>query len=113
VDRRRDAARERRNGFGPTWTESERAALAALSRISLSCTDARGGTRTRTGSPPGDFKSPAFAISPPGPRAGNGTRTRDPNLGKVVLYQLSYSRNSDSEPRLRKRGSSSARHRQH
>ncbi len=27
-------------------------------------------------------------------RAGNGTRTRDPNLGKVVLYQLSYSRNS-------------------
>ena len=25
-------------------------------------------------------------------RAGNGTRTRDPNLGKVVLYQLSYSR---------------------
>src|ERR1043166_7353520 len=27
-------------------------------------------------------------------RAGNGTRTRDPDLGKVVLYQLSYSRNS-------------------
>jgi hypothetical protein len=27
-----------------------------------------------------------------GTRAGNGTRTRDPNLGKVVLYQLSYSR---------------------
>ena len=25
-------------------------------------------------------------------RAENGTRTRDPNLGKVVLYQLSYSR---------------------
>src|SRR5215203_4943528 len=25
-------------------------------------------------------------------RAGNGTRSRDPNLGKVVLYQLSYSR---------------------
>mgnify|MGYP000297474744 CR=1 FL=1 len=25
--------------------------------------------------------------------AGNETRTRDPNLGKVVLYQLSYSRN--------------------
>ena len=24
--------------------------------------------------------------------AGNGVRTRDPNLGKVVLYQLSYSR---------------------
>ena len=26
-------------------------------------------------------------------RAGNGTRTRDINLGKVALYQLSYSRN--------------------
>ena len=25
--------------------------------------------------------------------AGNETRTRDPDLGKVVLYQLSYSRN--------------------
>ena len=25
-------------------------------------------------------------------KAGNGTRTRAPNLGKVVLYQLSYSR---------------------
>ncbi len=24
--------------------------------------------------------------------AGNGTRTRDSYLGKVVLYQLSYSR---------------------
>lgn len=24
--------------------------------------------------------------------AGNETRTRDPHLGKVVLYQLSYSR---------------------
>ena len=25
-------------------------------------------------------------------RAKNGTRTRDPNLGKVMLYQLSYFR---------------------
>ena len=37
-------------------------------------------------------------------RAGNGTRTRDPNLGKVVLYQLSYSRTSRAsnwcEPRV-------------
>ncbi|CAM9930726.1 unnamed protein product, partial [Chrysoparadoxa australica] len=24
--------------------------------------------------------------------AGDGIRTRDPDLGKVVLYQLSYSR---------------------
>ena len=28
--------------------------------------------------------------------AGNETRTRDPDLGKVVLYQLSYSRNGIS-----------------
>ena len=27
--------------------------------------------------------------------AANETRTRDPNLGKVVLYQLSYCRNCD------------------
>ena len=27
--------------------------------------------------------------------AGNETRTRDPDLGKVVLYQLSYSRLED------------------
>ena len=30
-------------------------------------------------------------------RAENGTRTRDPNLGKVVLYQLSYFRLTQSE----------------
>ena len=30
---------------------------------------------------------PRFAL-----RAENETRTRDPNLGKVVLYQLSYFR---------------------
>ena len=29
--------------------------------------------------------------------AGNETRTRDPDLGKVVLYQLSYSRLSLKE----------------
>ena len=38
---------------------------------------------TRTGEP---------ALPRRSSRAGNGTRTRDPNLGKVVLYQLSYSR---------------------
>src|ERR671918_2437847 len=36
------------------------------------------------------FRNPQSALA----RAGNGTRTRDPNLGKVVLYQLSYSRAS-------------------
>ena len=37
-------------------------------------------------------------------KAGNRTRTGDPHLGKVVLYQLSYSRNkkgvSDPYPNL-------------
>ncbi len=45
---------------------------------------------------PRDFKSLAstgFATRAKKKKAGNGTRTRDPNLGKVVLYQLSYSRN--------------------
>ena len=32
--------------------------------------------------------------------AKNGTRTRDPNLGKVVLYQLSYFRISRFQPFL-------------
>ena len=39
--------------------------------------------------------------------AGNETRTRDPDLGKVVLYQLSYSRKNwrplgDSNPCYRR-----------
>ena len=29
--------------------------------------------------------------------AGNETRTRDPDLGKVVLYQLSYSRTRSAD----------------
>ena len=32
--------------------------------------------------------------------AKNGTRTRDPNLGKVVLYQLSYFRNCVCKDRM-------------
>jgi hypothetical protein len=28
-------------------------------------------------------------------RAGDGTRTRDPQRGRLMLYQLSYSRNKD------------------
>ncbi len=34
----------------------------------------------------------SYCCRPPITRAGNRTRTGDPNLGKVVLYQLSYSR---------------------
>ena len=34
-------------------------------------------------------------------RAENETRTRDPDLGKVVLYQLSYFRNNSEEKETR------------
>ena len=34
-------------------------------------------------------------------RAENETRTRDPNLGKVMLYQLSYFRNYGAQNRTR------------
>ena len=47
---------------------------------------------------PKDFKSFVSTIPPfERPRAENETRTRDPNLGKVVLYQLSYFRKCGSE----------------
>ena len=36
-------------------------------------------------------------------RAENGTRTRDPNLGKVVLYQLSYFRKNQKKNVKRRR----------
>ena len=44
------------------------------------------------------MKNPAFPFEKTGfleSGAGNEIRTRDPNLGKVVLYQLSYSRTDD------------------
>jgi hypothetical protein len=44
--------------------------------------------------PLADTLTRSWTVIPPS-RAGNGTRTRDPNLGKVVLYQLSYSREAD------------------
>ena len=41
--------------------------------------------------------SATWAIIKSKKRAENETRTRDPNLGKVMLYQLSYFRNIYSE----------------
>ena len=41
---------------------------------------------------PASYQTAPPRVEYPAWRAGNGTRTRDPNLGKVVLYQLSYSR---------------------
>ena len=37
-------------------------------------------------------KGPAFRLTLKYTGADNGARTRDPNLGKVVLYQLSHVR---------------------
>ena len=44
------------------------------------------------------LKVARLPIPPPGQksRAKDGTRTRDPDLGKVVLYQLSYFRSQFS-----------------
>ena len=44
------------------------------------------------------LKVARLPIPPPGQkrRAKDGTRTRDPDLGKVVLYQLSYFRNQST-----------------
>ena len=45
--------------------------------------------------------SPACLPIPPLEQLGakNGTRTRDPNLGKVMLYQLSYFRDNGCKDR--------------
>ncbi len=51
----------------------------------LSSCHARGGTRTRTGFPPGDFKSPVSAIPPPGQKL---RRRRDSNPGITVLQTV-------------------------
>ena len=51
--------------------------------------------RKRTSRPSADAAGPAFAEAhffSENLRAGDGIRTRDPKLGKLVLYQLSYSR---------------------
>ena len=51
---------------------------------------------------PRDFKSLVSTIPPfERPRAENETRTRDPNLGKVVLYQLSYFRKYEIRQNVR------------
>jgi hypothetical protein len=42
--------------------------------------------------------------------AGDETRTRDPQLGRLMLYQLSYTRPTDPH-RNRRRASARARHR--
>ena len=57
--------------------------ILSLARLPVSPSRRAGRTERETGEP---------ALPRRRSRAGNGTRTRDPNLGKVVLYQLSYSR---------------------
>ncbi len=55
--------------------------MPAMARERHDVTDAKGEAPTRRAGPPQSTG-----------RAGNRTRTGDPHLGKVVLYQLSYSR---------------------
>ena len=57
------------------------------------------GTWTRTSLRTQDFKSCVSTNSTTKAkwRAKNGIRTRDPDLGKVVLYQLSYFRKKISK----------------
>ena len=55
---------------------------------SSNCLEARAGIEPTSK----DLQSSASPLCHRATGAGNGTRTRDPNLGKVVLYQLSYSR---------------------
>src|SRR5205809_7969771 len=87
----------------PFLLGANRMAVAALT-LRIPRSTLRGGDQCsgRGSNPHGSLSqgilSPSrLPISPPEQRsgrtdAGNGTRTRDPNLGKVVLYQLSYSR---------------------
>ncbi len=51
---------------------------------------ARGGRRTSRSGRPGAGNSAA-----PGEEAGDRARTGDPQLGKLMLYQLSYARKAD------------------
>ncbi len=87
-----------KTGFEPATPWSQTRCSTKLSHfptaIKMWC---RGPESNRYGSLlPQDFKSCASASSatPASYGAENGTRTRDPNLGKVVLYQLSYFRMS-------------------
>src|SRR5699024_10596259 len=48
--------------------------------------------------PPGDDVRPVVSTLGPPPPGGCGTRTRDPHLGKVMLYQLSHIRMSAVPP---------------
>ena len=45
------------------------------------------------------FSRPALSPAADSAGAGNGVRTRDPQLGRLMLYQLSYSRSVPSRTR--------------
>ena len=101
---------ERKTGLGPATPTLAR--LCSTNWAISACTTSRSEeeeTRTPTTQlslPPQSSASTNSATSPlpwnsipntewhivQNVRAENGTRTRDPNLGKVVLYQLSYFR---------------------
>ena len=79
-----------RNGFEPSTVRVWTVCSSQLSYLGIN----GGDKRDRTA----DLRSASASLSQTElyPHmyfgAGNETRTRDPNLGKVMLYQLSYSR---------------------
>ena len=74
-------------GFEPRQTDSKSAVLPL---------DEGAETRSLAGGCPGRQRADVFGLLPKprlqGSGAEDGTRTRDPHLGKVMLYQLSHFR---------------------
>ncbi len=84
-DKQRPVFYSRNRGYAERWRlgpESNRGRRLCRPQHNHSATQP---LKCITGTDPG-----SVPVREPG--AGNETRTRDPNLGKVVLYQLSYSR---------------------
>src|SRR5829696_5807175 len=83
-------------GIEPAWGLPHE--ILSLARLTSFATPATRRTSDEKPERPRRSRPGVLAVR----RAGNGTRTRDPNLGKVVLYQLSYSRaprNIEKAPR--------------
>ena len=74
-----------------------RGAARSVRRRARAGSSAPGRPRGRERPPRGGV--PPGALQGAGPaRAGDGARTRDPQLGKLMLYQLSYARTCPSKP---------------
>ncbi len=81
--------------------------LTAGASGTIACERNRGGAESAA---PWRKTPVAMAVAVNSSGAGNETRTRDPDLGKVVLYQLSYSRISSRLRIVRAANAKSRRH---